>query len=162
MTFPIVPVAVFGLAGVAAWQAKKRHTGMTPEREKIFIAAMRTLENPQQLNKLAEEFQKANLGREALLLKKRAALRSLPEATKEARREAFRTGIRCLDPEKVEKLAKAFHNEGCFKASDTLNLYASGLRAVDKIEIEKIAKQLDGMVGERNKDAVKILQDKAK
>jgi hypothetical protein len=123
----ILPLLIFGgLVGGAAYAAKKR-AGMTPERQKIFEAALSNLKDPIALRKLADEFEKAGLKSQAELLRKRAALRELPPETKVKRREAFRAGMASVSKSGVESLANAFAKEGATGAATALRNYAQGL-----------------------------------
>jgi hypothetical protein len=128
MPLPLLPLGVAALAGAAAWKVRKKKTGLTPEREAVYVAALRTLKDPVGLRKLAEAFGKEGLLAERDLLLKRAALRDLPPETKKARREAFKKGMKSQDAAGIEALAKAFESQGASGAAATLREYAEGLQ----------------------------------
>lgn len=130
MPFPLIPVGIGLLAGGAYWKHKKRK-GMTPERKKIFEAAMNTLKDPNKLRKLSDAFDKEGLKNEATLLRKKALLRELPEDKKVARRKALKAGLKVSSPadvHKVEKLANAFHNEGALGAAQRLREHVAAVK----------------------------------
>ena len=129
MPFPIIPVAVAALAGTTAIVAVKRSKkkGMTPERKKVYIAALNSLKDPVKLRQLADAFEKEGLTKEAAMLRKRAKLRELPPKTKKARRAAYRKGLKSKDPLAVRKLASAFRREGATGAAASLQKYAQAL-----------------------------------
>jgi hypothetical protein len=127
MPLPLIPIGIGLLAGGAFWKHKKTK-GMTPERKKIYEAAMNTLKDPNKLRLLSDAFQKAGLKTEAEMLRKKALLRELPEGQKKARRDAFKAGLKATDPSKVETLANAFHKQGALGAAKKLRDHAAGLK----------------------------------
>lgn len=155
----IVPIVVLGLAGAAAYKVHKRKTGMTPERQALFTGAMNSLPDPSKLRGLADVFHGEGFPVQADMLRKRANLRELPEEIKEQRRETFRKAMRCLDPDKVEKLASIYENEGCAGTAACLQLYAQGLRASDPSQVESIAKSLETKKGDVAKKAAAFLRE---
>ena len=160
MPIPLIPIVVGSLAATAAWKVHKRSNAMTPERQKLFDAAIQSLPDPEKLRKLAEAFQAEGLSKQADLLRKRAALRELPKETQEARKQVFIKTMSITDPEKVEQAATVFHGEGCIGAAAVLNLYAEGLRSTDPAQVEAIATSLENKKGESGKAAAKILRSK--
>jgi hypothetical protein len=130
MPFPFIPAAVVALTGLTAWQIRKKPSGLTPEREAIYVAALRSLKDPVKLRALATSFDAEGLKVEAELLRKRASLRDLPPETKKARRESFKKGMSSKDADGVEKLALAFESQGASGAAAALKEYAEGLRKV--------------------------------
>jgi hypothetical protein len=129
MPLPLIPIAIVGLTGGAYWR-HKRKKGMTPERKKIFEAAMNTLQDPNKLRKLSDVFTKEGLKNEGELLRKKALLRELPPEQKAARRAALKAGLNSKDVSKVQNLADAFHNQGALGAAKRLRDYATGLKKV--------------------------------
>jgi len=123
----IVPLGIGALAGLAWWRSKRKPHGMTPERKKIYETALESLKEPDKLRSLADAFDKEGLKDEAIMLRKRAALRELPPASKEARKAAFRKGMSSSDPKAVHALAVAFHKQGATGAAQALKKYAEGL-----------------------------------
>ena len=133
MAIPVIPIVVIGLAGLAWHQSSVSKKGiMTPQREMVFNNALKTVKDPEKLRKLADAFECESLPAQATLLRKRAALRELPNETKEARREAFKKGMKSKDIAGVEKLAGAFEGEGATGAAEALRNYAKGLAASQK------------------------------
>jgi hypothetical protein len=100
---------------------------MTPERKKVYETALESLKDPEKLRSLADAFDKEGLKDEAIMLRKRAALRELPASSKEARKAAFRKGMSSSDPKAVRVLATAFHKQGATGAAQALKKYAEGL-----------------------------------
>ncbi len=124
---PLIPLAVVGLGGLAIWRTRKPH-GMTPERKRIYEAALRTLKDPAKLRTLADAFEKEGLKEEAVMLRKRANLREMPAGVRAKRQEAFGKAMASKDPHKVEAVANAFHKEGATGAAANLRKYAAALR----------------------------------
>jgi len=155
----IVPLVVLGLAGTAAYKVHKRKKGMTPERQAMFHGAIQSLADPDKLRALADKFHGEGFPAQADMLRKRAKLRELPGDVQEQRRETFRKGMRCLDADKVEKLASIYEQEGCAGASSCLYLYAKGLRASDPNEVESVAKSLETKKGPIAKMAATLLRN---
>ncbi len=139
MPLPIYPIGI-GLLTLVAWfttrgRAKNGAAGkstmageMTPERQIIYQTALSTTKDPLELQKLAAAFRKEGLVAQAILLDKRAKLRTLPDEVKEARRQIYREAMDQTDPDKVEKLADAFEKEGATGAAAALKEYAQSLR----------------------------------
>jgi predicted negative regulator of RcsB-dependent stress response len=123
----VIPALVVGLGGLAAWKVWKKKHRMTPERKKVYEAALKSLKDPVKLRELATAFDKENLKEEAELLRKRAALRELPADVKAGRRDAFKKGMASKDPTGIETLAKEFEKEGATGAAAALREYAAGL-----------------------------------
>lgn len=122
-----IPALVLGLGSLAAYKVWKKKHRMTPERKKVYEAALKSLKDPAKLRELATAFRKEGLKEEADLLDKRAALRELPSDVKEGRREAFKKGMTSKDAAGIEKLAKEFEKEGATGAAAALREYAAGL-----------------------------------
>lgn len=129
----IVPILVgAGLLGVAYKATKKK--GMTPERKKVFEAAMRTLRDPAKLEQLADAFCKEGLKAECKELQKRANLMKLAQssdpkakAVLAGRKVAFKKAMSSTDPTAIKKVAAAFHNMGHYESAAKLRSYAKGL-----------------------------------
>ena len=115
---------------------------MTPRRKLIYARAMETIKDPAELRKLADAYAGEGLGLEATMLRKRAALRELPDDTKEKRRAAFRKAMACDKPEVIAEVAQAFHDEGAIDAAKTLRDHAEAVRAAHTAG--KSAKPLTG------------------
>lgn len=127
--FLLAPALILaGLTGAAAWRAAKRPPKvMTPEQHRIYEAALLSLKEPAKLRTLAATFAKAGFPAEAEVLRKRAALRELPAATKQARAAVFRKAAASLNPQAVKEVAAAFAAEGCYGAASRLHEYADSL-----------------------------------
>lgn len=123
----IPAIAVAGLAGAATLVASKRKSGMTPERERIYMNALQNLKEPEKLRALATAFEKEGLQKEADLLFKRAGLRELPNEVKAARRVVFKNAMSSMNGEEVRKVASAFRTQGAIGAAAALEEYADGL-----------------------------------
>ena len=127
MVIETVIVAALLLAWFRAGKAKKGE--LTAERKAIFQAALEVVEDSGKLRELADVFAAEGLTVQADLLRKRANLRELPLAIKQARHDAFLKAMSAADPKKVEEIANLFENEGAIGASNALRGYAAGLRA---------------------------------
>ena len=160
MPIPLIPVVIGSLALSAAYKVHKRTNAMTPERQKIFDAAIQSLPDPAKLRALADVFESEGLPKQADLLRKRAKLRELPKDVQQARKQVFIKTMSITDPDKVEEMATVFHGEGCIGAASVLNLYAQGLRATDPAQVEAIARSLENKQGDSAKDAAKILRQR--
>ncbi len=124
----IIPIVITGLGAGAFWRAGKKRGVMTPERQKIYQAALGgSLKDPKKLRQLASAFSQVGLTPQADLLNKRAALKEAPKTLKAERREAFRKGMSSKDRQAVMKLATEFQNIGATGAAAKLAAYASGL-----------------------------------
>lgn len=128
MPFPLIPVGIGLLAGVAAWaQFGREKSKMTPERQRIYEAALRSLKDPAGLEELGNAFIKEGLTAEGELLLKRAALRRLSPDEKAANRAAWKKGMSSKDPKEVLEIADVFEQRGATGAAAELRRYARGL-----------------------------------
>lgn len=122
-----IPTVVILLTGVA-YLKRRPQAEMTEEQTKIYKAALSgALKDPVKLRKLADAFASQGFMPQARLLRQRAALRELPEATKVKRRQCFRDALKSKNRTGVLKLADAYEKEGCTSAAARLRDYASGL-----------------------------------
>ena len=123
----IVPILT-GLALVVAYKAVTTKKGeMTPERQKIYDEAMVSLADPAKLRELAASFQKQGLNYEADMLRKRAALRELPDDVKASRKKIFQEALQSDNKEGIASVANAFEKEGALGAAQKLREYLAGL-----------------------------------
>lgn len=131
MPLPLLPMVIATLAAGAYHASSKKEIPnkgvVTPERALIFQTALNELKDPAKLNKLAEVYRKQGLEAHAEMLEKRAKLRSLPEETKQARRQAFKKAMSSDDPAKVKMIAEVFEKEGATGAASALREYAASL-----------------------------------
>jgi hypothetical protein len=141
--FPWIEAGVGALAFAAILRstddrkAKKMpaHGEKDTEREVIYLTAMRCLDDPGKLRALADKM--ASLGLTAPkhtglddwadMLRKRAALKELPDAVKAQRKAAFQKGMKSANKAGVLKLADMFRHTGAFGAADKLESHANGL-----------------------------------
>lgn len=124
-----VAIAVAGLTGAAVYRKRKSvPVGvLTPDRERIYTQAMNTLADPAGLRQLAAAFENAKLFSHAEMLRKRAALRELPDDVKKARRDAFKSVMASTDKKAVLAFAQKMQDEGCTGAAAKLRERAAGL-----------------------------------
>lgn len=122
-----VPTVVIILSGVA-YLRRKPTAVMSDEQAKIYRAALSgALKDPVKLRKLSDAFAGEGFIPQAKLLRQRAALRELPEATKHRRRQIFRDALKSKNKPAVLNLAQAYEGQGCTNAAARLRDYASGL-----------------------------------
>ena len=137
MPIPLVPVALATL-GLLAWRsAAKRdketapdYGVMTNDRQVVYNVAMNDTAEPEKIENLATAFEAQGLPAQADMLRKRAALRRLPDNVKAERREVFKKAMSVTDPAKkdaIRNVAAAFHGEGAVGAAEALYRYAESL-----------------------------------
>lgn len=136
----IVPIVIFvGLVGSAAWRSMKRNPkGLTAERRAIYEGAISSLKEPEKLQELAAEFEREGLKEESAMLRKRAAVRNLPNNVKKQRKAIFRAGMKSKDPDAIKALAAQFGAEGCFGAERDLLERAETLLVAVEDEVVEI------------------------
>lgn len=124
-------------AGVllAGWLAFRKQTGnnfgkLTPEREDMYLNAMKHLQDPEKLKILAESFSKEGLTLQAKLLMKRAEWRSRNAEVKERHEVIFQKALLSENPSAVIEVAKAF--EGMTATAKAAQLYAHARQLRDK------------------------------
>lgn len=124
----VIPVAIV-ILGIGGYAKMRKNRGeMTPERLKIFNAAISgALKDPASLDKLASAFAGEGLHEQAKILKQRASLKRLPQEIKEARNQVWRRAVKSQNKAGVLKLAAAYDREGCTSAAMRLREIASGL-----------------------------------
>ncbi len=124
----VIPVAIV-LLGVGGYAKMKKNRGeMTPERLKIFNAAISgALKDPASLDKLASAFSGEGLHEQAKILRQRASLKRLPQHIKEARADVWRRAIKSTNKKAVLQVAAAYDREGCTSAAMRLREIASGI-----------------------------------
>lgn len=124
----VIPVAIV-ILGIGGYAKMRKNRGeMTPERLKIFNAAISgALKDPASLDKLASAFSGEGLHEQAKILRQRAALKRLPMAIKEARGVVWRRAIKSKNKAGILKVAAAYDREGCTSAALRLREIASGL-----------------------------------
>lgn len=126
---------ILGGTIAAAWYRAAHRPArgrLTADREAVLKATLEDTKDPLALRRLADAFDKEGLTSEATLLRKRAALKELPAATQEKRRQAFRDALTSTDAAAVRKIAAAFDGEGCTAVAAKLRTYALGLEAAQK------------------------------
>lgn len=136
MPLPLIPLAIAALAGTSLWVSKKRgkdYGVMTPQRQVVYDAALKTIDDPNQMRSLAKAFREQGLAPQADILEKRAKLKELPVDVKAARREVFHKAMASQNPDAVEAVAASFEGEAAHGVAHKLRTYARGLRlAKDK------------------------------
>jgi hypothetical protein len=131
MAIPLIPVAVVGLGGLAFWRVRRMKYGvMTPKRKKLFEAALKDMKDGVKLRKMADAFDKVGLKKEALELRKRAALREAPQELTAKRAETVRRAMSSKDPQKVRNVAQAFYKIGAYTTAKKLSDYAKSITRV--------------------------------
>jgi hypothetical protein len=124
-------------AAITEWvRSRKRQRALTPERAALHAAALTQVKDPDELRSLANQFDIWDLDDHALLLRKRAALRELPQELKYARADAFRKMMASRDVAHIHRVASAFQNEGATSAAANLRRYASGLSATQPHHVQ--------------------------
>ncbi len=131
MAIPLIPaIAAGGLGALAFWRVRKLKYGeMTPRRKKLFEEGLK-MKDGVKLRKLADAFEKVGLKKEALELRKRAALREAPKEVTAKRAETVRKALQSKDPQKVKTVAQAFHKIGAYTTAKQLSNYAKSITAV--------------------------------
>jgi len=132
MPFPLVPILIGigtgSVAGIALRNNRKRNPrGMTPERQQIYEAALTSLKDPDKLRELADAFHGEECYPQADLLRKRAALKELPDEEKKKNSVRFKEAMASKDPAFVERVAKEHEQRGATSAAFNLRRYAKGL-----------------------------------
>ena len=123
----LVPIVVT-LGSICCYKALKNNKGvMTDERQKAFDNAMASLADPAKLRELADAYQQVGLKYEADMLRKRAALREMPEEVRKGREEVFKKALQSTDKEAIANVATAFEKEGATGAAQRLRDYLAGL-----------------------------------
>lgn len=101
---------------------------MTEERKGVYNAILAgSLKDADKIDEMATNFDLQGLKAEAKLLRQRAALRRLPDETKNARKEVFRKMLECKDKAALLHMSIAYDTEGCTGAAARLRELASGL-----------------------------------
>lgn len=135
MFFLLQPLylGITALAGTAAYIKMKRDrekaggATMNGERQIVYETALSKVKDPEKLMSLANTFEGEGLIDQATMLRKRAILRTLPQETKDKRKEIFRAGMSSKKKEGVLKLAAAYEGEGATGSAEALRDYANGL-----------------------------------
>lgn len=139
MPLPLLPLFVVALGGTAVVAQRRRaqaqtqaspsglHGVMTPERQAIYDQAMNLVEDPVKLQQLAQVYDAEGLPQVADMLRKRANLRNLPEATKQQREAIALEALKSTNKQAIEQVARAFHQEGCSTIAGELYRRAASL-----------------------------------
>ncbi len=127
----LLPLTAAGGVAYLYWKNRTHPSvAMTPERQKVYEAALKDLRDSAKLRTLAEAFEKEGLAKEADMLRKRAALYELPKETQVARRQVFKAALKSPNVHGVEAVADAFEGEGATGAAEALRIHAAALRSV--------------------------------
>jgi hypothetical protein len=157
----LIPILLGGTLLAATYKVATKKKGMTPERKKVFDAAIRSLQEPSKLEELATSFEKEGLKAEGGELRKRANLLKLAKSTDpnhkqvvEGRKEAFKKAMSSKDPAAIKRVAEAFHKVGHYAHAATLRKYAKGLfkpsTSAPKVGAE------EGFAGDRADDSPEV------
>lgn len=141
MGFPlsIAPVirlpSIFLIAGgYVAWRfffAKKGE--MTIERKAIFNTGM-LLQDINKLETLARAFDDEGLPDQAITLRKRAALVSMPPDQALTYSQIVKQALSSNNPDAVDSVADQFESLGATSTASLLHEYANGLRTVQNVK----------------------------
>jgi hypothetical protein len=105
------------------------HGELTPKRKLIFQRAMESVKEPNELRTLAAAYESQGLKSEGLMLRKRAALRELPEDVQVRRRTAYRQAMSSDNPKAIDGVADAFMQESAYTAARNIHDHANAVRA---------------------------------
>ena len=131
-------------AAIAEWyRGRKTARALTPERAALHDQALTQEKNPDNLRRLADQFEVWDLPQQALHLRKRAALRELPQELRDARADVFRKMMGSKDHAHIQRVAMAFQNEGATSAAANLRRYAAGLAAREPHHVESAMADLE-------------------
>lgn len=95
---------------IAAWWRASTKGIETPEREEIFLSALEHLSDPAKLRTLADEYERQGLPVKAVVLRKRAELRALPDNVKKAYRAVVAKALESENVEAITEIATQFEN----------------------------------------------------
>ena len=140
----LIPVIV-GLGLVSLFKGPpKRPTNyglMTAERQHLYDSALNSRNlTSEQYDHLAQSFDENGLQAQALLLRKRARLRAMPESAKAERKAIIRKLLKdCQDPDTIEKFAAICEGQGASGSAKTLRIHAIGVRNALKVKPVTVA-----------------------
>lgn len=131
MSIPLLPVAIFGLAGVSWYTQRRRNRPLDPALKATYDALFDQTMNgkfpPEKLKVMAKAFRERGLLVQANMLDKRVALAEATPEVKEARRQAYKLGMASSNVPGIRNLANAYDAMGAAGAAQKLREYASGL-----------------------------------
>lgn len=128
---PLIPLLLLSGGGYLGHREYKRRKALTPERKDVFAKAMNTEDaTPSYLRSLADAFEAEGLGKEAKLLRQRAALKEAPPEVKAKRRAIFSKAMQSTNPDAILAVAKAHEKIGATGAAEALKAQADAVRAV--------------------------------
>ena len=129
MPFPLIPVAIGSLIGIATAvtyrRSKKR--GISQERQNIYDAALNSLKDADGLERLGDAFIAQGLTAEGDLLLKRAKLRRRSPEEKAEDDTKFRDALKSQSVAEVNSVIDYLEAKGATGAAATLKNYAKGL-----------------------------------
>jgi hypothetical protein len=117
------------LGAVVAHQMSKPKGEMTPRRALVYTRAMESIKSPADLNKLADSFAGEGLHAQANMLRKRAALRDLPQDMKNQRRMIFRKAMCSDNIAAIRDVAAQFAEQGSTDAAKMILTHAIAVEA---------------------------------
>ena len=127
---PLIPLLLLSTGGWYGYKYHQKRKAFTPERRAIYERAMNSAMPPEQLQTLAAAFEKEGLTAQALLLRKRAALRSAPPEVKAQRKAIFVQAMNSQNPDAILQVAQAHEDIGAVGAAQDLRFQAETLKAV--------------------------------
>lgn len=127
---PLIWVGGLALGALSAWQGKKHldKRKYTPERRMVFETAMEKVKDAQKLNGLADQYEAVGLKPQAILLRKRAQLRALPDSVKQARRATMAKALQSKDVPKLLQFADALDSETAYANAAKIRAYVKTLQ----------------------------------
>jgi hypothetical protein len=133
MPIPLIPVAIFGLAG-GAWYAQKRRTAVQPispvvlaTRRAIFGQVINGKLPVEKLQVMAKAYRDQGMIAEATMLDKRIAVATAPQHIKDQRSAIYKAAMSSEKPAAIRAVANEFEALGCTGAADTLRTYAGAV-----------------------------------
>ena len=139
--YQLLPWAIGGLVGLSWWKRSQNQRGMTAERRVLLDTLINTPQTPATLKTMADAYEKEGLKSEAATLRKKAALRELPDDVKERRKQVFRDAMKSSDPAAVLSVAAAFEKEGYTGNAAALREYAASLKKAAQAAPKAAAKE---------------------
>jgi hypothetical protein len=136
--------AIIGLGLISLFKgpAKKapNYGMMTAERNHLYNSALRsTVMSADQYTALAAAFEENGLPAEALLLRKRAALRAMTPQQRMERKAAIQKALASTDPDMIEQVAGICEAQGATGSAKTLRIHAIGVRNKQKVHPVTVA-----------------------
>jgi hypothetical protein len=107
-------------------------SGLSPEQQAMFDAAVTHLQDSKLLIRLAGEFESKHFDKQAKLLKKRAALLNMPPEIKKKYQTVFVQALESNDYQFISRVAKAFEEQGAFFTAKRLYARMNQIKGLGK------------------------------